>query len=51
MKYDSHKTLELCIAEIETCFLKLINMNFRAGATMFSRTKHVINAHAMRKKK
>ena len=44
------KTLSLCAAEIKTCFLKLINMNFRTVATMFSRTKHVSNAHAMRRK-
>ena len=44
------KTLSLCAAEIKTCFLKLINMNFRTVATMFSRTRHVSNAHAMRRK-
>ena len=44
------KTLSLCAAEIKTCFLKLINMNFRTVATMFSRTKYVSNAHAMRRK-
>ena len=50
MEYDGHKTLELCLAEIKRCFLKLINMNFRTVATILSRTKHVINAHAMRRK-
>ena len=44
------KTLSLCAAEIKTCFLKLINMNFRTVATMFSGTRHVSNAHAMRRK-